>query len=151
MVIALILSIAAWVIILACLIGSMRNNSKIRRREADAVQAGLELSRNAVANDKALREGLEDQKEIYQAEIMELDDKIKGLEEDLIASRGNLNRLLTKIHDLQTAHAMHTDHCLPVLEEMRSVQLIEPEPAATAAEKFLAENARSFFDVKEAN
>lgn len=133
MVPALILSIAAWIIILACLIGSMRHNHKLKQDYEEAVQAGLELQRNAIANDKALRQGLEDQKEIYEAEIMDRDDKVEELEEKLIGSRGNLSRLLNRIHDLQTAHAMHDDHCLPVLEEMRAVRLIPDTPPKPTA------------------
>lgn len=133
MVVALILSISAWVIILACLIGSMRHNHKIKQQYQEAVQAGLELQRNAIANNKAWQQGIEDQKEIFEAEIMDRDDKVEDLEGKLTASRSNLYRLLTRIHDLEVAHAMHDDHCLPVLEEMRAVKLIPETPPQPSA------------------
>lgn len=119
--------------------GENRRARKFKKQFGEAVEAGLELQRHALANDKALREGLDDQEEALSAEILDRDDKIKELTEQRDASRANLNRLLTRISDLETAHAMHSDHCLPVLAEMREASKPEEVDLSglTEAEKYL--------------
>lgn len=116
----------------------LRRNADLSDQLEQAIQSGLELSRNAIANDAALRQGLDDQQELYENEMIADKEKIVALQRDLTYSRENMSRLLKRISDLETAHAMHTDHCLPVLAEMREVAgSIDPIPP-TEAEKYLA-------------
>lgn len=92
---------------------------RLVRRVEMLTREGLRLQNAAIENNNAWEKGQADMQEVYENQILDLDDTIVALTISKDYFEGTMNAFIIKVMELETQHAMHVDHCLPVLSEIR--------------------------------